>query len=191
MNTSISDSISFDSAFKETEQLPSNFIVKFEELMSNGKESVKVSIDGVQIGDVINDNSYENDYYRYHDIFHYSFATFLGWSPCTRAMLGRKRKSISLIDEFEDGARATITEEAISLIIFNEAKRKKYFERGKVSNTLLKIIKEMTEPFEVRTRTEMEWKTAILKGYELFRELIDNRGGQIKFIKDKQEAFFI
>ncbi|WP_343486275.1 nucleotide pyrophosphohydrolase [Allomuricauda sp. d1] len=183
--------IDFDSSFEEKERLPKTFIVDFKEVTIDGEESVRITIDGTQIGDVIDDNSYEKDFYRYHDVFHYTFATMLDWSPCTRAMLGRKRKSIPLIDECEDGARATITEEAISLILFNESKRTNLFKSGKVSKTILRIIKQMTEPFEVRVKTELDWEKAILKGYELFRELVANRGGKIEFNKIKREAYYI
>lgn len=177
--------------FQDIEKLPSSFVVNFDEIVKDGKEFVRISIDGTQIGDVIDDNSYEKDFYRYHDVFHYTFATMLDWSPCTRAMLGRKRKSIPLIDECEDGARATITEEAISLILFNEAKRTNLFENKKVSKTLLKIIKQMTEPFEVRSKTETEWENAILKGYQLFKSLVANRGGRIEFFKENRNAIYL
>lgn len=173
----------FDSEHKLEEQLPRNFTVSFKEVDVNGKKNVKILINHhSQVGDVINDNSYKNDFYRYHDIFHYSFATLLGWSPCTRAMMKRKRKSNDLLDQIEDGARATITEEALSIIIFNEAKRKNYFENSKkVSKITLRIIKEMTENFEVKVRTTKEWEKAILKSYKIFRSLIQNNGGTVEF----------
>jgi hypothetical protein len=179
---------SFNTTFHKNEELPKSFVVNFKE---KSNESVRITVDNIQIGDVIDDNSYEKDFYRYHDVFHYTFATMLDWSPCTRAMLKRKRKSIAIIDEYEDGARATITEEAISLILFNEAKRTNYFEKGKVSKTLLKIIKQMTEPFEVRNKTEKDWEFAILEGYKLFKKLIENRGGKIKFDASNKKALFI
>lgn len=191
MNNDRANVNAFDSSFIEGERLPQSFTVSFTEVTKDGEERVRITINGTQIGDVIDDNSYENDFYRYHDVFHYTFATMLDWSPCTRAMLGRKRKSIPIIDECEDGARATITEEAISLILFNEAKKTKFFKNGKVSKTILRIIKQMTEPFEVRLKTEAEWEQAILKGYALFRKLVDNRGGQIQFSKKNRQAIYL
>ncbi|MCT1531774.1 MULTISPECIES: hypothetical protein [Bacteroidota] len=173
----------FDDNYISREQIPRYFNVSFKEVGNDQKNEVRVISNGTeQLGDVINDNSYKNDYYRYHDIFHYSFAALLGWSPCTRAMMKRKRKSNSLVDEIEDGARATITEEAISMIIFNEAKRKNFFKgKSKVSKTTLRIIKEMTENFEVSVRTSEEWEYAILQSYAAFRFLISNQGGLIEF----------
>jgi hypothetical protein len=173
----------FDSEYKMEEQLPRNFTISFKEISVDGKKNVRILFNHKsQVGDMINDNAYKDDFYRYHDIFHYSFATLLGWSPCTRAMLKRKRKSSELLDEIEDGARATITEEALSMIIFNEAKHKDYFKSSKkVSKTTLRIIKEMTENFEVKVRSTSEWEKAILKSYNIFRSLVQNNGGTVEF----------
>jgi hypothetical protein len=181
----------FDATFPEQEQLPRTFVVSFKEVGAGAEGKVCVVLDDDnQIGDIINDNAHENDFYRYHDIFHYAFATMLGWSPCARSMMKRKRKSISIIDEMEDGARATITEEALSLIIFNEAKRKNFFNNAKVSKVTLRIIKEMTEPFEVHVRTEKDWQTAILKAYDIFRLLIKHGGGRVEFNALKKEICY-
>ncbi|MBL7718315.1 MAG: hypothetical protein JNL72_05710 [Flavipsychrobacter sp.] len=179
----------FDSNFDNVEQLPRHFTVTFKEIGVGGKGEVRIVLnESRQVGDIISDNAYQNDFYRYHDIFHYTFATLLGWSPCTRAMMKCKRKSNQLLDEIEDGARATITEEALSMIIFNEAKRKNYFkDSNKVSRTTLRIIKEMTENFEVNIRTPKQWENAILKAYELFRLLINNGGGKVEFDAFNQE----
>lgn len=173
----------FDDGFAPNEQIPRQFSMTFKEIGSKDKGEVQVLCnDSTQVGDIINDNAYENDFYRYHDIFHYSFATLLGWSPCTRAMMKRKRKSSVVYDTIEDGARATIIEEALSMIIFNEAKQKRYFkDNPKVSRTTLKIIKEMTAHLEVNVRTMKEWEQTILKSYEIFRQLIFNDGGVVEF----------
>jgi hypothetical protein len=182
----------FDQFCKPEEQIPRCFTVSFTEVGDDQKRKVKVVFnDNQKLGDIISDNTYTNDFYRYHDVFHYSFATLLGWSPCARAMMKRKRKSDILVDEIEDGARATITEEALSMIIFNEAKKKNYFrEASRISKTTLRIIKEMTENFEVRIRTTKEWEQAILKAYEVFRLLIDNNGGKVQFNSIKKEIFY-
>jgi MazG C-terminal domain len=173
----------FDEDCMSEEQIPRQFTVSFMEVGAGRKNEVRVIFnDEKQVGDIINDNAYENDFYRYHDIFHYSFATLLGWSPCARSMMRTKRKSNKVLDEIEDGARAAITEEALSMIIFNEAKRKNYFEGSpKVSRTTLRIIKEMTENFEVKVRSAAQWEGAILKAYEIFRLLIVHQGGRVEF----------
>jgi MazG C-terminal domain len=181
----------FDSNFDEMEQLPRQFTVNFSSILIGSKLKTRVSINGMQVGDFIDDNSKDNDSYRFHDVFHYTFATMLGWSPCTRAMMKRKRKSEPSIDEIEDGARATITEEAISLIVFNQAKRKNFFIEGlKVGPALLNQIKEMTAPFEVSIKSRKDWENAILMGYSLFRELVKHNGGKIHFDMLNQSAIY-
>ncbi|HSZ85825.1 MAG TPA: hypothetical protein VK787_07325 [Puia sp.] len=181
----------FDSAFDEKEQLPRNFTVTFDSLEVGEMIKTKVAINGKQVGDFIDDNSIESDFYRFHDVFHYTFATMLGWSPCTRSMMKRKRKSNPTIDKIEDGARASITEESISLIVFNKAKRNNFFkEEIKISPSLLNQIKELTAPFEVNVRSKKDWENAILKGYSLFRDLVKNNGGKVHFDMLKQSAIF-
>lgn len=172
----------FDSEFDVLEQIPRKFTVHFESIKVESENKTKVYINGKQVGDVIDDNSRISDSYRFHDVFHYTFAAMLGWSPCTRAMMKRKRKSDVLMDRVEDGARASITEESISLIIFNKAKQKGYFDNThKISNVLLNQIMEMTDNLEVVIRSKKEWEKAILIGYSLFRKLIKNNGGIIHF----------
>ena len=173
----------FDADCPVEEQIPRSFSVSFKEVGVGNKGEVRVVLNNnKQVGDIINDNAHKDDFYRYHDIFHYTFATLLGWSPCTRAMMKCKRKSDEVLDEIEDGARATITEEALSIVIFNEAKRKDFFRtNNKLSKTTLRIIKEMTEPFEVAVRSSKDWEKAILKAYEIFRFLITNKGGRVEF----------
>jgi hypothetical protein len=181
----------FDSNFDKMEQLPRKFTVDFETIKIGSKEKTRVAINDIQIGDLIDNNSKENDGYRFHDVIHFTFATMLGWSPCTRSMMRRKRKSDPVIDEIEDGARATITEEAISLIVFNKAKQKHLFRNeSKISVTILALIKEMTAPFEVNIRSKKEWENAILKGYSLFRNLLLHNGGKIYFDMNKRTAVY-
>lgn len=173
------------------ETLPQKYSVKFEELKGNSFPKVRVTLDGVQSGDIVDDNSFENDGYRFHDVFHYSFATLLGWSPCVRSMLKRKRKSNELIDRIEDGARAAITEECISLMIFCNAKENNFYkDANSVSSYLLSTIKNMTAQFEVKNKTTDEWQYAILKSYEMFRLLNEHGGGRINFDAiDKSVSF--
>lgn len=172
--------ILFDEKFPFNEQLPRNLSILFTEEKDGDKLSVHMHDGEKFIGDPLTDNTYESDFYRYHDVFHLVFAGLLGWSPCLRSMLKIKRKSVPIVDEVEDGARARITEEAISLTIFNYAKEKGYFKYfKKIDPTLLTWIKKMTENLEVKNRTEKEWENTILKSYAIFRKLIAYRGGKI------------
>ena len=174
-----------------SERLPKNFIVQFEELNNESFPQVKVTLNDQQAGDVIDDNSYSDDGYRYHDVFHYTFATLLDWSPCARAMLKRKRKSCAETDRVEDGARAAITEEAISLIIFNDAKANNFYDGiSRIENHILEIIKRMTSSLEVASKSKDEWQNAILKSYEMFRLLRKNKGGIITFNTDLKRVSY-
>lgn len=189
MNTEYS--VFFDIDFKEQEQLPRIFTVSFETLPGSVRSKTKILVNGTQVGDIIDDNSLEKDGYRFHDVFHYTFAALLGWSPCIRSMMKRKRKSIPQVDEIEDGARATITEEAISLLLFNEAKQRNFFKNDNaVDSRLLDQIQSMTASFEVSTRSKQDWEQAILKGYSLFRDLVNYDGGRIHFDMNTRSATY-
>lgn len=182
----------FDSDFPEYEQLPRSFTIDFETIEDKGKTLTKITYGNQQVGDFIDNNSRENDNYRFHDVFHYTFAAVLGWSPCSRAMMKRKRKSNPDVDQFEDGARAAITEEAISLMVFNYAKKRNLLtEDNSIDSKLLGFIKDFTSPFEVSTCTKEDWEEAILLGYSLFRSLVENNGGKIEFDMRKRKAQFL
>ena len=186
------ETLFYDSDFPECEQLPRNFTIDFETIESGNKILTKITYDTQQVGDFIDDNSRESDNYRFHDVFHYTFAAILGWSPCSRSMMRRKRKSDSDIDEFEDGARATITEEAISLMVFSYAKKRNLLtEDNNIDAELLGFIKDFTTPFEVSSCTKAEWEKAILLGYSLFRSLVKNNGGRIMFDMINRKATFL
>tara|TARA_B100002049_G_scaffold110078_1_gene81219 strand:- start:2074 stop:2646 length:573 start_codon:yes stop_codon:yes gene_type:complete len=181
----------FDSDFPENEQLPRNFTIDFETINKGNKIMTKISYGDKQVGDYIDDNSRVNDNYRFHDVFHYTFATILGWSPCSRSMMKRKRKSNLDIDQYEDGARASITEEAISLMVFNYAKKRNLLtEENCIDTELLDFIKDFTSPFEVSACSKEDWEKAILLGYSLFRNLVRHNGGHIYFDMINKSGFF-
>jgi hypothetical protein len=175
-----------------TEQtFPESYLVSFLEGNSNTKPIVEIFIRNTKVGDTLSDNSYEDDCYRYHDVFHFSFATILGWSPCVRKLCNIKRKYNKLTDEVEDGARALIIEEAISLLVFKEAKKKAFFQHGEqVSQQTLAYIQDITSDLEVsRCNTEM-WQGAIQEAYKVFCMLKQHRGGLVHFdIKNKSIHF--
>jgi MazG C-terminal domain len=82
------------------------------------------------------------------------------------------------VDEVEDGARAGVTEEAISAVVFGYAKDFSFFKGSDtVEFELLRMIKQMTAPFEVRDKALRQWEIAILKGYAVWREMVANKGG--------------
>jgi NTP pyrophosphatase (non-canonical NTP hydrolase) len=177
----------FDHDYPPDEQFPRRFEVSFTEKKLNQSVLVKIMINGVIIGDSLTDNAYDPDGYLYHDAFHLAYVAVLGWSPVIRALLKRKRKSNPVTDEVEDGARAAIVEEAISLFVFNHAKRRDFFTSDdSIDFTLLKIVQDMAGHLEVKECTGKQWKRAIFLGYQMFAKFKENKGGTLTLNLDEQ-----
>lgn len=168
----------YDAQFPEGERLPGTHRVVFREQFVDGRLKLVVRRDGSPFGSPLTDNAHSDDGYRYHDVFHLTYATLLGWSPIIRRLLKLKRKSVPQIDEIEDGARAAVTEEAISALAFAYAKDYSYFEGAdSINYELLRAIKWMTRPFEVRDKGLRDWEEAILRGFSVWRMMTANHGG--------------
>lgn len=179
---SIANFIIYDEEYPVEERFPREFEVQFLVITDNGKEKVRIihSQSGDQLGDDISDNSYQDDGYRFHDIFHFGYVAFLGWSPVVRKLMKIKRKSEADTDEIEDGARATITEELISLFIYNHSLDHKLFKyTSSVDSEILKTIQKLVGGIEVQTCTQKQWETAIIESYKVFDELRQNNGGRV------------
>lgn len=82
-----------DDNYPEHEQLPRQVSVRFEELEVGGQIKLRLSSAGAQIGDDLTDMNYDDDGYRFHDVFHLTYAALLGWSPVSRALFGVKREA--------------------------------------------------------------------------------------------------
>lgn len=181
----------FDSKFPPDERLPRRFVVNFYEKPLERSLYVKVSVNDVVIGDALTDNSHEDDGYRFHDVFHLAYAAVLGWSPVCRALLKCKRKSKVKIDEVEDGARAAIIEEAISILIFNQAEERGWYaDRSSIDIGLLKTIRRLGMGLEVKACTAKQWQEAISQGYATFLELKKNGGGDVIVDLDRQRVSY-
>lgn len=168
----------YDTAYPESERLPLSLRVQFREIEIDGKTKLETSIDGEVFGDPLTDNSHVDDGYRFHDVFHFANAILLGWSPIFRKLLRVKRKSVPHVDEVEDGARAAVIEEAISAVVFGYARDFSFFRGSStVEFGLLRMIKQMTAPFEVRDMALRQWEVAILQGYAVWREMVAHKGG--------------
>ena len=163
----------------ESEQIPRRFDAWLKD--HDGRVSVSFKIDGQHVPaalDTLTDNAYGPDGYRFHDVFHFAYAAVLDWSPITRKLLGRKRKSDPRIDEVEDGGRATAIEEGIAALVFASAKQHRMFDGvDRVSEATLHTIRDMTGHLEVRHRTEDEWNNAILQGFNAWRRINKAGGG--------------
>lgn len=174
----------FDAAYPPEERLPRRMEVVISQVDIEGKTKIQAYIDGKQVGDALTDNAYEDDGYRFHDIFHFVYAAVLGWSPVLRSgrLLDRKRKRKAdpLVDEVEDGARAAALEEGISAMIFGYASENSFLEGAKgVSSDLLRTIKRMTAHLEVSRCSPRDWEKAIMMGFDVWRRIRKQNGGTI------------
>jgi predicted Rdx family selenoprotein len=148
---------------------------------------MKAYYKGKQFGNDLTDNAYEHDGYRFHDVFHMAFAAVLGWSPITRSLLERKRRSMAKVDEVEDGGRAKAIEEGISALIFAYAKDYNWLEgKASVSSELLRTIKSMTAHLEVAQCSTGDWENAILQGFAVWRKIKRQGGGTLVIDLDQR-----
>ncbi|MDX1109919.1 nucleotide pyrophosphohydrolase [Sinorhizobium medicae] len=175
-----------DGTCLETERLPRRMDVLFTEILVDGRPLVQISVNGERIGSPLGDNAYDSDGYRYHDVFHLSYAALLGWSPNLRAFLKRKRKSQPLLDEVEDGGRARILEEAVVALAFDYARAHSFLAGiEKIDYELLRTIKSMVGHLEVGQCSLACWEAAILKGFQIWRQIVANRGGHVRIDLDE------
>jgi NTP pyrophosphatase (non-canonical NTP hydrolase) len=169
----------FDEGYSDDERLPRNLLVELRtEEGLGGRSVVRGYVDGHPLGDHLTDNSYLSDGYQFHDTFHFAFAAVLGWSPITRWLLNRKRKSRPEVDEVEDGARAKAAEEAISLFVFCHAKEYNWLAgKASVSSEMLRAVKRMANGLEVARCSTGDWEDAIVQGFAAWRVIERHRGG--------------
>ncbi|CAG0961402.1 MAG: nucleoside triphosphate pyrophosphohydrolase family protein [Rhizobiaceae bacterium] len=184
--------LTFDAELPEGERLPRQFEVELIDVEVDARQRVRVLIDGKPFGAELTDNAYDSDGYRFHDVFHFAYAAVLGWSPTTRALLRRKRKSQPLLDEVEDGGRASVIEEGVAALAFDYARRHRFLDGvAALDFQLLRTIKDMTSHLEVRQCTTGEWEQAILQGFEVWRAVLDARGGRIAVDLDARRISFL
>lgn len=184
----------FDQNYPEDERFPDEFEIEFVSYDEGGKKKLKIidKRDGQLIGDPLTDNTYDDDGYRFHDIFHYGYLAVLGWSPVLRKLLKKKRKSDPSIDENEDGARSQITEELISLFIYHHALDHdllKYSES--VDSGIIKKVKNLVIKTEVKECSGKQWEKAILNSYNIFNKLRENDGGRIMVSKKNRTLTYL
>ncbi|HCL3990060.1 TPA: nucleoside triphosphate pyrophosphohydrolase family protein [Pseudomonas aeruginosa] len=181
-----------DAGYLDNERFPRRFEVELrEEVVGDDRVKIFTYINGEQVGDPLTDNSYDPDGYRFHDVFHLSYVAILGWSPVIRKLLGRKRRSVPLIDEVEDGGRAQVIDEGVAALVFDYAKQHSWLENvTEIDFHLLKTIKGVTSLYEVRDRSMREWQRAILTGFKVWREVVKNNGGHISIDLDLKSMVY-
>jgi NTP pyrophosphatase (non-canonical NTP hydrolase) len=181
----------FDRDFPENERLPRKFEFIIKEVQNGEMPKVQCFYNGKQIGDDLTDNSHYPDGYRFHDVFHFAHAAVLDWSPVTRSIMKRKRKSDSKTDEVEDGGRAIAIEEGVTALIFSYAEAHDFLVNiSRLDYGLLKTIAYLTERLQVKQCLTGDWEKAILVGYQVWHEVCKNKGGKIIGDIDKQTLVF-
>ena len=179
-NGAVDGALRFDASFPESERLPERLLVSFTDEKREGIHRTQMRIEATELGDPLSDNNYEEDGYRFHDIFHWSCAAILGWSPVLRKLLRRKRKSVREADEVEDGARAASIEEGISALVFSYAADRAFLSgANKIDSDLLRTIKGMTRHLEVSVCSPGDWERTILTTFNVWRCLSRQEGGTI------------
>jgi NTP pyrophosphatase (non-canonical NTP hydrolase) len=182
----------FDEGFPEHERLPRQFEIELSEIGTGLQKRVQVRMNGEIVGASLTDNAYDADGYRFHDAFHFAYAAVLGWSPVTRSILKRKRKSEPMRDEVEDGGRAAVIEEGISALVFGYARSHQFLEGvTAVDYSLLRTIQHMTAHLEVRNCTTGDWEQTILQGFSVWREIVKMSGGRLLIDLDQRKIEYL
>lgn len=178
------------SPIRVDERIPKQLPFEFDEVEVGSRKFVVQKVFTIKIGDPLTDNIDVQDDYRFHDVFHIAYAAVLGWSPVLRALLKVKRKSHPVIDENQDGARAILIEEGISTLVFNHAKPHFFAGATGVDYRLLSTISDFVRGYEVADQPFWAWERAILRGYDVFRQLTTERRGRVTMDLVKRDIFF-
>ena len=182
----------FDVDCPEEEQIPRRLTVEFRQRTIGVRRVVVIRCNGLNVGNRLTDNIERPDAYRFHDVFHFAYAVYLGWSPVVRALLNCKRKSTPEVDENQDGARARVIEEGVSATVFARSKRLALYEGvEQVDYDLLKTIQEFVRGFEVECVPLWQWEEAILTGHSLFRMLKIEAGGHVRVDLPRRELSYL
>lgn len=171
----------FDSGFPASERFPRQMDVELKIINQDGKDVIQLLVDGVQRGAVLTDNAYTPDGYGFHDVIHFANAAVLGWSPVLRSLLKCKRKSNKKVDEVEDGGRAAAIEEGLAAIVFDYGRNHQFFEGVTyVDYEILKTLKSAARHLEVNRCALLDWQSAVIQGYAVWRPIADARGGKFR-----------
>jgi NTP pyrophosphatase (non-canonical NTP hydrolase) len=184
----------FDASYPESERFPEEFEIEFRSYTEGGKNKLQIidKRDNKPIGDPLTDNTYEDDGYRFHDIFHYGYLAILGWSPVLRKLLKKKRKSDTTVDENEDGARSQITEELVSLFIYHHALDHDLLKYSKsVDSGIIKKVKSLVMKTEVNECSGKQWEKAILNSYQTYNLLRENDGGRVMVSRKNRSLIYL
>lgn len=184
-----------DARLKVKEKFPRQMEIAFLKI---SPRHAQMYYQGKPLGDTLTDNAYDDDDYRFHDVLHLANAAYLGWSPVLRALLGRKRRSVNILDNVEDGARAVLVEEAIVKYVHSEGDRLTTGQRNErlfpskesISFSVLKAARFFAKGLEVERNKLWEWENAIFYGYMTFYKLREEEQGTVKIDLNSRSMVF-
>ena len=167
----------FDDGFPPGEQIPRLLEVTLRAESGPFGETVRMTVNGLRVGNPLTDNAWGETGYRWHDALHLAHAACLGWSPILRSLAGLKRRSDPRVDHVEDGGRAAVADEAIAWAVFCHARERSWYEGSSPDADLLDYVQEMTYALEVAGRSREEWAHAITAGLGCLRAVRAAGGG--------------
>lgn len=170
----------FDDGFPPGEQIPRCLEVTLRAEPGPYGDVVKMTVNGLGVGDPLTDNAWSETGYRWHDTLHLAHAVCLGWSPVLRSLAKLKRRSDPLVDHIEDGGRAAVADEAIAWAVFCHARKRDWYAGRSPDASLLNYVQEMTYALEVSARSRAEWAHAIRSGLGCLRAVWLNGGGVLR-----------
>lgn len=195
----------YDQGWPEHQSFPRQMRVHFQEDAGATPRIVRVvplgnlacrmrALERRLVGAPLDDNSYLDDGYRFHDILHLAHATVLGWSPVLRSLIGAKRKDEDRpdVDRIEDGARAVAIEEGLVATVFSQVEAHGFLEGAdRVEWDLLKHVKYMVRGLEVSTQPATAWQHTYLEAFAVLRQLLEERGGVVHCDLDERRLTFV
>jgi hypothetical protein len=167
----------FDDGFPPGEQIPRRLEVTLRAEPGPFGETVRMTVNGLRVGDPLTDNAWGETGYRWHDTLHLAHAACLGWSPVFRGLARLKRRSDPRVDHVEDGGRAAVADEAIAWAVFCHARERGWYEGSFPDTGLLDYVQEMTYALEVAGRSRDEWAHAVTTGLGCLRAVWAAGGG--------------
>lgn len=131
-------------------------------------------------GDPINDNAYEEDFYRYHDVFHFGMYGITGCSPVVEYFLGNGYDVCGCEQE-----------EGLSAVLFGLGKHHNYFQTVPPSETitrhLLMATARQTSFASLAHMKADDWHRILKEIYRIHWQMVETRGG--KLLVEKARCF--
>jgi len=147
----------------------------FTEDNSGPYASVTISWENGQYGDALNDNAWQEDFYRYHDVFHFGLYALQGYSAVVRHFMDKV-----------SSAREQKLEECLAIIAFNDAQHRGFYRQQTPSRHLYKFWRDETMDTLLAPPAYKQWAQNLKQIYGIWQQLADHRGGIVDVDPDKK-----